>query len=73
MQQETLGEFHQALESLKLALETAPRAQIGLLEAVDRLYAALEASHDALGDPQLLDAQVTLRHAESILTRYFGM
>jgi len=73
LQQEVVEEFHRALENLKMALECAPRAQIGLLEAVDRLYAALETTPDALGDAELLDAQVTLRHAESILTRYFGM
>ncbi|MEB3285618.1 MAG: hypothetical protein VKN33_10060 [Candidatus Sericytochromatia bacterium] len=73
MPSEELQDFYAGLSALKTALEGAPRGQIELLEAVDRLYENLEQAGEALPDAALLEAQVTLRHAESILTRYFGM
>jgi hypothetical protein len=63
----------EALEALKGALEVAPTHQIELLQAVDALWAAVDAAGEALDGPTALEAQVMLRHAESVLTRYFGM
>ncbi|MEB3328303.1 MAG: hypothetical protein VKQ33_03610 [Candidatus Sericytochromatia bacterium] len=63
----------EALSSLKEALEVAPSQQIALLQAVDVLWAAVEDAGEALSSEQALEAQLLLRHAESLLTRYFGM
>lgn len=71
--EEGVIDFHQSLAVLKGALENAPRAQIELLAAVDALYEAIETAGDALSDSDVLEAQLLLNHAESILTRYFGM
>jgi hypothetical protein len=63
----------EALEALKAAMEVAPTHQIELLQAVDTLWAALDTAGEAANDDTALEAQLLLRHAESVLTRYFGM
>jgi hypothetical protein len=68
-----LEPFQHAYAVLVDALKTAPEAQIELLGAVDALYAAMDEAAGVLEDQQVLDAQIMLRHAESLLTRYFGM
>ncbi len=66
-------DFKDAYTALEAALKTAPETQLELLGAVDALYAAMDDALDSLEDQAVLDAQIMLRHAESLLTRYFGM
>ena len=68
-----VADFHEAYRTLTEALKSAPDAQLDLLAAVDTLYAAMDEALDGLEDQAVLDAQIMLRHAESLLTRYFGM
>jgi hypothetical protein len=63
----------EALSGLKNALEVAPTHQIELLQAVDVLWNAVEEAGGDLESDRVLEAQILLRHAESVLTRYFGM
>lgn len=65
--------YRQAFDDLSLALKRAPTEQINLLAAVDALYAAMDHAGESLTNQQTLDGQIMIRHAESILTRYFGM
>lgn len=69
----TVADFREAYSALEQVLKTAPETQLELLAAVDTLYAAMDDAFDALEDQAVLDAQIMLRHAESLLTRYFGM
>ena len=65
--------YRQAFDDLSLALKRAPTEQINLLASVDALYAAMDDANTVLSEQQVLDGQIMIRHAESILTRYFGM
>ena len=68
-----LEAYRQAFSQLTAAIEQAPTEQLALLAAVDELYAVINDGADVLDDAAMLDAQIMLRHAESVLTRYFGM
>lgn len=68
-----LDQFSAAHHALTEALKDSPRAQLEFLAAVDALYAAMDEANEILEDAQILEAQMLLRHAESVLTRYFGM
>lgn len=68
-----VADFEAALARLTAALRDAPHAQIALLEATDRLYAALEEGDEWLSDDQVLSGRLLIAQAEAILTRYFGM
>jgi hypothetical protein len=65
--------YRQAFDDLSLALKRAPTEQINLLASVDSHYAAMDDANAVLSEQQVLDGQIMIRHAESILTRYFGM
>ncbi|MEB3195858.1 MAG: hypothetical protein VKP62_01515 [Candidatus Sericytochromatia bacterium] len=65
--------LQEAVAALKSAIASAPRAQIPLMEAVDAVYDQLDTWGEHLSDDQVLEAQLMIGHAESILTRYFGM
>lgn len=58
--------------ALDEAIANAPFAQQALLHAVDSAYAFLDAEAEALSSEEVLDLEVRLRHAETILGRYFG-
>lgn len=58
--------------ALDEAIANAPFAQQALLHAVDSAYAFLEEAGQDLGHEEVLDLEVRLRHAETILGRYFG-
>jgi hypothetical protein len=58
--------------ALDAAIANAPFAQQALLHAVDATYAFLDASCEALSSEEVLDLEVRLRHAETMLGRYFG-
>ena len=72
-QDPAVADFQQAYSALTQTLKTAPETQLELLAAVDSLYAAMDEALEGLDDQAVLDAQIMLRHAESLLTRYFGM
>lgn len=68
-----IHDFQEAYRTLEAALKVGHHEQLDLVAAVDTLYAAMDEAIEGLEDQQVLDAQIMLRHAESLLTRYFGM
>lgn len=65
--------FKAAHAALTEIMKDGYERHIELLAAVDQLYAAMDDALGELDDEAVLDAQIMLRHAESQLTRYFGM
>ncbi|HEY9721764.1 MAG TPA: hypothetical protein V6D47_07100 [Oscillatoriaceae cyanobacterium] len=62
-----------AVARLQEAIKNAPHEQQALLAATDALFEVLEEAGERVDDAHYLEARMLLSHAESLLTRYFGM
>jgi len=63
----------EAYQELQERVAAVPPEHLRVLAATDRLYACLQEEESTLTDAEYTQIKVLLAHAESLLTRYFGM